>query len=53
MCIRDRVEGAVLMPSYMKNDDQKAIFANAKVNDVLVFNPNVAYDCLLYTSRCV
>ncbi len=28
----------------MKNDDQKAIFANAKVNDVLVFNPNVAYD---------
>ena len=39
-----QVEGAVLMPSYMKNDDQKAIFANAKVNDVLVFNPNVAYD---------
>ena len=33
-----QVEGAVLMPSYMKNDDQKAIFANAKVNDVLVFN---------------
>ena len=39
-----QVEGAVLMPSYMKNDDQKAIFANAKVNDVLVFNPNAAYD---------
>ncbi|WP_455584760.1 trigger factor [Bacteroides sp.] len=39
-----QVEGAVLMPSYMKNDDQKAIFANAKVNDVLVFNPNTAYD---------
>ena len=39
-----QVEGAVLMPSYMKNDEQKAIFANAKVNDVLVFNPNVAYD---------
>ena len=38
------VEGAVLMPSYMKNDEQKAIFANAKVNDVLVFNPNAAYD---------
>ena len=37
-------EGAVLMPSYMKNDEQKAIFANAKVNDVLVFNPNAAYD---------
>ncbi|GAE22750.1 cell division trigger factor [Bacteroides pyogenes JCM 10003] len=39
-----QVEGAVLMPSYMKNDEQKAIFADAKVNDVLVFNPNVAYD---------
>lgn len=39
-----QVEGAVLMPSYMKNDDQKAVFANAKVNDVLVFNPNTAYD---------
>lgn len=39
-----QVEGAVMMPSYMKNDDQKAIFANAKVNDVLVFNPAVAFD---------
>ncbi len=39
-----QVEGAVLMPSYMKNDEQKAIFADAKVNDVLVFNPSVAYD---------
>ena len=39
-----QVEGAVLMPSYMKNDDQKAIFNNAKVNDVLVFNPSTAYD---------
>ena len=39
-----QVEGAVLMPSYMKNDEQKAIFANAKVNDVLVFNLNAAYD---------
>ena len=28
----------------MKNDDQKAIFANAKVNDVLVFNPYTAWD---------
>ena len=39
-----QVEGAVMMPSYMKNDDQKAIFANAKVNDVLVFNPNAAFE---------
>lgn len=38
-----QVEGAVLMPSYMKNDDQKAIFNGSKVNDVLVFNPNTAY----------
>ena len=28
----------------MKGDDQKAIFANAKVNDVLVFNPYTAWD---------
>ena len=39
-----QVEGAVLMPSYMKNDDQKALFNGVKVNDVLVFNPSVAYD---------
>lgn len=39
-----QVEGAVLMPSYMKSDEQKAIFAGAKVNDVLVFNPNAAYE---------
>lgn len=39
-----QVEGAVMMPAYMKNDEQKAIFANAKVNDVLVFNPNKAWD---------
>ena len=39
-----QVEGAVMMPSYMKNDEQKAIFASAKVNDVLVFNPNAAFE---------
>ena len=39
-----QVEGAVMMPSYMKNDEQKAIFATAKVNDVLVFNPNAAFE---------
>lgn len=39
-----QVEGAVMMPTYMKNDEQKAIFANAKVNDVLVFNPHTAWD---------
>ena len=31
-----QVEGAVMMPTYMKNDDQKAIFNGAKVNTVLV-----------------
>ena len=39
-----QVEGAVMMPSYMKNDDQKAIFNAAKTNTVLVFNPSVAFD---------
>ena len=39
-----QVEGAVMMPTYMKNDEQKAIFNAAKVNDVLVFNPNTAFD---------
>ena len=39
-----QVEGAVMMPSYMKNDEQKTIFATAKVNDVLVFNPNAAFE---------
>lgn len=39
-----QVEGAVMMPSYMKNDDQKAIFNGAKTNTVLVFNPSVAFD---------
>ena len=39
-----QVEGAVMMPAYMKNEEQKAIFANAKVNDVLVFNPHTAWE---------
>lgn len=39
-----QVEGAVMMPTYMKNDDQKAIFNGVKTNTVLVFNPSVAFD---------
>ncbi|MBP3473018.1 MAG: trigger factor [Paraprevotella sp.] len=39
-----QVEGAVMLPDYMKSDDEKAKFAGCKVNDVLVFNPNNAYD---------
>ena len=38
------VREAVMMPSYMKNDDQKALFAGSKVNDVVAFNPCVAFD---------
>ena len=39
-----QVEGAVIMPAYMKNEEQKALFNDAKVNDVIVFNPNKAFD---------
>ena len=38
------VREAVMMPSYMKNDDQKALFAGSKVNDVVTFNPFTAFD---------
>ena len=38
------VEGAVMLPDYMKNDEEKAKFADARVNDVLVFNPSKAYN---------
>ena len=38
------VREAVMMPLYMKNADQKALFAGAKVNDVVTFNPSVAFD---------
>ncbi|MCQ2258542.1 MAG: trigger factor [Bacteroidaceae bacterium] len=37
-------EGVVMLPKYFKNDDQKALFAGVKVNDVVTFNPSVAYD---------
>lgn len=39
-----QVEGAVMLPDYMKNEEEKAKFGNAKVNDVIVFNPAKAYD---------
>ena len=38
------VKDAVMMPSYMKNDEQKALFEGKKVGDVITFNPNTAYD---------
>lgn len=38
------VREAVMMPQYMKNEEQKALFAGVKVNDVVTFNPSVAFD---------
>ena len=38
-----QIENAVLLPEYMKDDEQKAVFNACKVNDVLVFNPHKAY----------
>ena len=38
------VREAVMMPSYMKNDDQKALFAGSKLNDIVTFNPFTAFD---------
>lgn len=38
------VEAAVLMPEYLKNDDQKKLFDGAKTGDVITFNPSKAYD---------
>lgn len=38
------VEEAVLMPMYIKNDEEKAKFIGAKKNGVIVFNPSKAYD---------
>lgn len=38
------VEGAVLMPSYMKDEEEQAKFANVKKEAQIVFNPGKAYD---------
>jgi trigger factor len=37
------VEGASMMPSYIKVEDQKKLFDGAKVGDVITFNPKKAY----------
>ena len=37
------VEAAVLMPEYIKVDDQKKLFEGAKLGDVITFNPKKAY----------
>lgn len=38
------VEDAVLMPAYIKDEEEKAKFIGAKVNSVIVFNPHKAYE---------
>lgn len=37
------VEAAVMLPNYIKVEDQKKIFDGAKLGDILVFNPRKAY----------
>ena len=37
------VESAVLMPSYIKVDDQKKLFDGAMLGDIITFNPRKAY----------
>ena len=37
------VSDAVLMPAYIKVDEQKALFNGAKAGDIITFNPKKAY----------
>ena len=37
------VSDAVLMPAYIKVDDQKALFQGCKTGDIITFCPNAAY----------
>lgn len=37
------VESAVLMPEYIKVEDQKKLFDGAKLGDIITFNPKKAY----------
>jgi len=37
-------ENVVLLPKYFKNEDQKKVFEGVKTNDIVTFNPSVAYD---------
>lgn len=39
-----KVTDAVLMASYMKDDDEKAKFVDVKPGDAIIFNPGKAYD---------
>ncbi len=37
------VEGATVMPQYLKDEDQKKLFEGAKAGDIITFNPYKAY----------
>ena len=37
-------EGVVMLPKYFRNEDQKKLFDGVKTNDIVTFNPSVAYD---------
>ncbi len=37
------VEAAVMMPEYIKVEEQKALFDGAKLGDIITFNPRKAY----------
>ena len=39
-----RVEEAVMLPTYMKNDEQKTLFAGIKKGETVKFNPHTAWD---------
>lgn len=38
------VEGATMLPDYMKDEDEKAKFNGMKAGDVITFNPSKAYN---------
>ena len=38
------VESALIMPEYIKADDQKKVFDGCKLGDILTFNPRKAYE---------
>lgn len=37
------VADAIILPAYMKNDEQKALFQGCKLGDILTINPKKAY----------
>ncbi len=37
-------ENVVMLPKYFKDDDQKKLFDGVKTNDIVTFNPSVAYN---------